>query len=89
MTANLTVTVDGQPVPQQREPSAETFGHEPVWINAGYCGGCERCGSREEREVCARCRQWDIYGYSREASVRWPCTSAIVLGLVQREEASR
>jgi hypothetical protein len=60
-------------------PEAEDFGHKPV---IGFVDG------RALNRVCARCRQWDIYGYSREASVRWPCTSAIVLGLVERDGAT-
>lgn len=66
--------------------AAETFGHVPVWINAGYCGGCEGCGSVEEREVCARCvrivRETD-QPWGRDL-VDWPCMSAVVLGLVPR-----
>ena len=68
-------------VPQHlRElPETENFGHEPMDVITN---------GKLRAVACARCRQWDIYGYSREASVRWPCTSAIVLGLVAREEAA-
>ena len=64
----------------------ETFGHKPVWINEGYCGGCERCGDLEEREVCARCARIIPMspGPWLQDSVDWPCTSAVVLGLVSR-----
>jgi hypothetical protein len=68
--------------------ATETFGHQPVWINDGYCGGCERCGDTEEREVCVRCLRMIPMdsGPWRRDSVDWPCTSAVVLGLVPREE---
>lgn len=66
----------------------ETFGHEPAWINDGYCGGCERCGDTEEMEVCARCwrARWHPgdYGsrsWTERLPVRWPCATAVVLGV--------
>lgn len=67
------------PAVGELQPSADDFGHEPMNVITN---------GKLRAVVCARCQQWDIYGYSREASVRWPCTSAIVLGLVQREEAA-
>lgn len=68
--------------------SEDDFGHEPTWINAGYCGGCDRCGDLEEREVCARCVRLipTTPGPWPRASVDWPCTSAVVLGLVPRTD---
>lgn len=65
------------------------FGHRPEWINAGYCGGCTNCGDTEEQEICVRCsldaaRRAD---WARNVHVIWPCTSALVLGLVEREES--
>ncbi|MDH6610245.1 hypothetical protein M2164_005880 [Streptomyces sp. SAI-208] len=68
-------------VPQHlREmPQSEHFGHEPMNVITN---------GKLRAVVCARCQQLDIYGYSREASVRWPCTSAIVLGLVDRTEVA-
>lgn len=67
--------------------AADSFGHEPTWINAGYCGGCDRCGDLEEREVCARCVRLipTTPGPWPRESVPWPCTSAVVLGLTPRE----
>lgn len=66
-------------------PGAETFGHEP---------GLEAPSPFTEQRFryCRRCRtegqQYDDeYGDSRRyppSKVRWPCTSAIVLGLVPR-----
>jgi hypothetical protein len=76
----------------------QTFGHEPVSNDADYWGEtvddppvCARCRRRV--------RRWTSYsnGYderagviweegwiSYEVAVLWPCTSAIVLGLVER-----
>ncbi|MFJ4926882.1 hypothetical protein [Streptomyces sp. NPDC088736] len=58
------------------EPSVEDFGHRPV---IGFVDG------RALNLVCARCtaikRGPGIWWH---ASVRWPCTSAVVLGLVPR-----
>lgn len=71
--------------------TTETFGHEPVWIDEGYCGSCERCGNTEEREVCARCSVLIPMspGPWKRDSVNWPCTSALVLGIEPREEAGQ
>jgi hypothetical protein len=68
-------------VPQhlRQMPGAEDFGHEPEPL---YAPG--PLGDGTDVMVCARCRRWDIYGYSHEDPVPWPCTSAIVLGLVPR-----
>lgn len=66
----------------------ETFGHEPTVIDKGCCGGCDRCGDRQEREVCARCTRLipTSPGSWPQDYVDWPCTSAIVLGLTPRDE---
>lgn len=58
-----------------RGNSEDDYGHQPVEVG----------GINGRARVCARCRQADVYGYAREDYVRWPCTSAIVLGLVPRE----
>ncbi|MGP3686506.1 hypothetical protein ACTVZO_17670 [Streptomyces sp. IBSNAI002] len=61
--------------------AAETFGHEPV---LGIIGG------RALWTDCARCHTTtthydEAYRPSRwTRPVPWPCTTAIVLGLVQR-----
>lgn len=66
-----------------RAPSEYDFGHEPV-TGTGWFG--------EDETVCARCTEAGLYwGGSdnlRPVHVIWPCTSAIVLGLVSREEVS-
>lgn len=81
--------------PELREmPGTEDFGHQPEWHYVGYCGGCEQCGDNEETEVCARCATvttWhDGNGqlHVDRRAITWPCTSAIVLGLVERGEAA-
>ncbi|MFF0790398.1 hypothetical protein [Streptomyces spiralis] len=62
-----------QPVPM---PPAEDFGHRPV---IGFVDG------RALNRVCARCAVIKhAPGIWWHTSVRWPCTSAIVLGLVDR-----
>ena len=85
-------------VPQHlREmPETEDFGHEPValdvvihaaWTNHS---ACPECKARTTRLVCARCMEFDASGMWRVPAhpVHWPCTSAIVLGLVERGEAA-
>jgi hypothetical protein len=66
-------------------PIGETYGHERLTINPSCCGdSC--CGNREERQVCVRCSN-DIsrrHGWNWALDVPWPCTSAVVLGLVPR-----
>ena len=64
-----------------RTPSENDFGHEPL----GYDGAlfCRRCYVIVSRE-------WvDAYDSPRHQRVRdivpWPCTSAVILGLVPRE----
>lgn len=62
----------------------QTFGHHPV---IGFVDG------RALNQVCARCytvnpRGPRFFGTAREP-VRWPCTSAVVLGLVDREGATQ
>jgi hypothetical protein len=66
--------------------TGETYGHEPV---RGYLA--DRAG---ERWVCARCESRQVRAYLdewenphrwvRRSAVEWPCTSAVVLGLVSR-----
>lgn len=70
-------------------PPTETFGHVPLRINEGYCGGCNVCGSREEMVICARCRilvNVNAYTGRQPAwsfeEVQWPCGTAVVLNLV-------
>lgn len=84
-------------VPQHlREmPEAEDFGHEPIAVNQGMCGGCDTCGDAYETEICARCYTIERFRsrFTGEMStlrngVEWPCTSAIVLGLVHRNGVS-
>ncbi|WP_042400028.1 hypothetical protein [Streptacidiphilus carbonis] len=60
--------------------TARDFGHEPLLINEQRCGGCEVCGDTEEQEICVRCTV-----HARRA-VRWPCATAVVLGLASRSE---
>lgn len=68
----------------RKMPDIETFGHQPEWADFGQCvvdpGACN-CPYHDEQQACARCR------HGRQP-VLWPCTSAIVLGLVDREEAA-
>lgn len=71
----------------------QTFGHEPVDLgtviheNWTKHSACQSCRARTTALVCARCievdpnRMWRIPAHP----VHWPCTSAIVLGLVDRE----
>ncbi|PWG13929.1 hypothetical protein DF268_08670 [Streptomyces sp. V2] len=58
----------------------QTFGHEPEWADFGTCvinvGACN-CPRHDEGQACTRCRR-------DSRPVRWPCTSAIVLGLAPR-----
>lgn len=68
-----------------RAKEPETFGHEPVDEYAGTPEG-ERGVSRI---VCARCmtwKRWSDVGLNCGSRVSWPCTSALVLGLVPRNE---
>lgn len=60
--------------------TGETYGHEPV-ADTGWYG--------EGETVCVRCTErglyWSTYGeHPRPVHVIWPCTSAVVLGLVPR-----
>lgn len=65
-------------------PDVETFGHEPMWADFGQCvvdpGACN-CPYHDEQQACTRCR------HGRQP-VQWPCTSAVVLGLVNRKGAA-
>lgn len=67
--------------------TAGMFGHAPVWVNAGYCGGCPECGDWEEGMVCARCvipAGYKLAGYLAP----WPCATARVLGIADLEPES-
>lgn len=61
----------------------ETFGHEPVQLM--------RDGWGYAPPACARCteRRRDHRGRLVYRPQPWPCMSAVVLGLVTREEAQR
>lgn len=79
------VCMGEQPMP----PSADDFGHQP---STGFIDG------RAIGTVCKRCKithrsstfqiEGDTYKMTGFSSVRWPCTSAIVLGLAPRAEGS-
>jgi hypothetical protein len=62
----------------------ETFGHEPV---TGITDG------RALNRICARCRTTTThYDEAYQPShwtrpVRWPCTTAVILGLAPRPRA--
>lgn len=68
-----------KPRPVEAPPTVEDFGHRPV---IGSVDG------RSLTQVCARCttvkRGPGIWWL---ADVRWPCTSAVVLGLAPRSLA--
>lgn len=53
--------------------AGDDYGHEPVWIAGDH--------------FCARCRTpwFDETGDEGTYPTLWPCTSATVLGLVQRD----
>lgn len=63
-----------KPTPKPQNAATEDFGHRPI---VSFVDG------RALNRVCARCTTNTPTGVWR---VRWPCTSAIVLGLVDREE---
>jgi hypothetical protein len=63
--------------------TGETYGHKPVNEYAGT-------PFRTQRIVCARCVRWVRWrpgGLAIGTYVAWPCTSAVVLGLVPRDGA--
>lgn len=81
--------------------TSETFGHEPVSTDVDYWGEttddppvCGRC-SRTVRALTPVIVDVDMQGrrvteeqwITYPESVRWPCTSAIVLGLAPRRTA--
>lgn len=75
-----------QPATDDLQPSADDFGHEPMDVITN---------GKLRAVVCARCRivrnVWWPNGGCYVADIRdveWPCTSAIVLGLVSREEVT-
>jgi len=65
-------------------PQAESFGHAPVDEYEGTAEG----DLGVTHIVCARCAEWARFTEDIWIGVRipWPCTSAIVLGLVPRPE---
>lgn len=66
--------------------TGETYGHERLTVNPSCCGD-DCCGYRTEQTVCGRCSD-DVTrhdGAHWALSVPWPCTSALVLGLVPRD----
>jgi hypothetical protein len=64
-------------------PESEGFAHEPT-VGTSLFGLAE--------QVCQRCTEWGVwYGTvteMRPVHIPWPCTSAIVLGLVPRPTAA-
>jgi hypothetical protein len=78
------------------QPSGETFGHEPVALDAVIHdawtrhSACQACRARTTPMVCARCMEFDANGMwiMPAHPVHWPCTSAIVLGLEPRPAVS-
>jgi hypothetical protein len=67
-----------------RTPCEDDFGHQPVdeYADTPF---------RTKRVVCARCRttatggfRWDGSWWRMSIATAWPCTSAVVLGLVPR-----
>lgn len=74
--AAATALEDGYSRPYGKATArTSTFGHEPI----EFCGQtvCDRCGTIGELTP----------GYNVRDLVPWPCTSALVLGLVARQEA--
>ncbi|MYX33439.1 MULTISPECIES: hypothetical protein [unclassified Streptomyces] len=69
-------------------PARDDFGHRPRRIDHGKCGACDACGTDVERDVCTRCMHLvpGTPGRWRRDYVDWPCTSAIVLGLIDPRE---
>jgi hypothetical protein len=65
-----------------RTPCEDDFGHEPVRDPIAGAHGWP------QYDVCARCGWGDVYydgsPVKERVSVAWPCTSAVVLGLVPR-----
>lgn len=70
--------------------SADDFGHRPVM---GFIDG------RAIGRICARCRivhrrvtveiDGDLFWLSGVSTVKWPCASAIVLGLAEAEPGAQ
>lgn len=69
------VCMPGSRAAYYRTPAEDDYGHEPV------TGFVDPRG-RGLGQVCARCRGTGVAG------VRWPCASAVVLGLAPREETT-
>lgn len=62
----------------------EDFGHQPI----DEYEGTEYAANGVSRIVCRRCIQWfrAVDGVQFGIHVAWPCTSAIIYGLVLRTE---
>lgn len=73
------------PVADALPAAGETYGHEPVRDPIAGARGWPQF------DVCARCSWGDVYYLGsptkEPVSVAWPCTSAVVLGLVPRDGA--
>jgi hypothetical protein len=66
------------------EPNSETFGHEPFeYDGVPICARCYTTVTRCSIDAFDNPRPIRI-----RAAVLWPCTSAVVLGLVPRPAAS-
>jgi hypothetical protein len=84
-TACLRCVDSADALPPLPFATGETYGHEPVTVNPSCCGE-DCCGYRTEQTVCGRCSE-DVTrrgGARWPLLVPWPCTSAVVLGLVPR-----
>lgn len=65
---------------------SETFGHEPtiqIMDGRGLGKACARCRTRTKPTYFEV--EGQAYAIRGVLPVRWPCTSAIVLGLAPRE----
>lgn len=78
-TACLVCVPAADALPQLPFVTGETYGHEPV-AGEGWFG--------EPEDICARCTELGLYwgdpAHLLPVHVLWPCTSAVVLGLVAR-----
>jgi hypothetical protein len=72
-----------QPATHEMRPSLNSFGHQPIDEYEGTPEG----DLGVTNVVCERCMAWTYWknvGFWVGVRVAWPCTSAIVLGLVPR-----
>jgi hypothetical protein len=72
-----------------QQPGTETFGHKPWFTclpNFTKDYGCARCRVRV-RCVTVGSPEDNPSFHMETHAVPWPCTSAVVLGLVPREAA--